>query len=102
MLSACYLELTQAYFSLCMAHLLLLHEAVNLDCCLASLDTSRYACLLLVNDSAVNPFLHQPTELKNPKEVIEEFRHAAKQAKRAGFDGVERRHCRFDLIFALY
>jgi 2,4-dienoyl-CoA reductase-like NADH-dependent reductase (Old Yellow Enzyme family) len=31
----------------------------------------------------------QPTELKDPWTVIKQFRHAALNAKKAGFDGVE-------------
>ncbi|KAF5347509.1 hypothetical protein D9758_014536 [Tetrapyrgos nigripes] len=36
-----------------------------------------------------NPGPSMPVELKDPRRIIEQFRHAAFNAKRAGFDGVE-------------
>ena len=36
-------------------------------------------------------FCHKPTAVEDPRILVEQFRHAAFNAKKAGFDGVERR-----------
>jgi 2,4-dienoyl-CoA reductase-like NADH-dependent reductase (Old Yellow Enzyme family) len=54
---------------------------------------------------SVHPFstdrsliLPQPTELSDPRVVIEEYRKAAVNAKKAGFDGVERTYATSHMV----
>jgi 2,4-dienoyl-CoA reductase-like NADH-dependent reductase (Old Yellow Enzyme family) len=64
--------------------------------CLVSPAMSRYARLPLSTDRSL--ILPQPTELSDPRVVIEEYRKAAVNAKKAGFDGVERTYATSHMV----
>jgi hypothetical protein len=55
-------------------------------------DSKQFVSFLLLVPMPFNLEL-QPTEIPDPFVIVAEFKEAAKNAKLAGFDGVERTSC---------